>query len=97
MLKGGVLKLDRAAWLERVRAEGIPAEGGYAPLYQDAMFASQGFKRMTMPPEVPYGPLAAVEAAAPWNVLLTQNMLLGTQRDLQDIVDALDKVAEENA
>ena len=52
---------------------------------------------MTMPPEAPYGPLTAVEAAAPWNVLLTQNMLLGTQRDLQDIVDAFDKVAEEKA
>lgn len=52
---------------------------------------------MTMPLEAPYGPLTAVEAAAPWNVLLTQNMLLGTQRDLQDIVDAFDKVAEEKA
>ncbi len=97
VLKGEVLNLDRAAWLERVRAEGIPAEGGYEPLYRDPMFASQSFKRMTMPPEAPYGPLTAVEAAAPWNVLLTQNMLLGTQRDLQDIVDAFDKVAEEKA
>lgn len=96
MLKGEVLKLDRTAWLQQVRAEGIPAAGGYEPLYRDPMFVSKGFKRMTMPPEAPYGPLPVVERAAPWNILLTQNMLLGTQRDLQDIVDAFDKVAEAN-
>ena len=85
--------LTRAEFCKAMAAEGVPANGCYNPLYTDKMFKSRDFKRMTAPATNPYEPLPVVEEAAPLCVYLTQNMLLGTEDDLKDIVAAMDKVA----
>ena len=92
-LKPEVAGMDRRAWIQALRAEGIPAAAGYVPLYHDPMLKSRNFMRMTAPPEAAYGPLPVVEEASQNAVLLEQYLLLGTQRDLEDIVTAMDKVA----
>jgi dTDP-4-amino-4,6-dideoxygalactose transaminase len=94
VLKGEELGMTRDEWLKAVQAEGIPAFRGYSPLYNDEMFISQSFKRMTAQSQRVQLPLPQVEAAAPWNVLLGHNILLGTDQDLEDVVAAFDKVAE---
>ena len=50
-------------------------------------------RRSELSRETPHYPLPVVEEAAPLCVYLTQNMLLGTEEDLKDIVAAMDKVA----
>ena len=92
-LKEDVLGMSRDEFCKAMGAEGVPANGCYNPLYTDKMFKSRDFKRMTAPATNPYESLPVVEEAAPLCVYLTQNMLLGTEEDLKDIVAAMDKVA----
>lgn len=97
--------LSREGFLKALRAEGVPASGGYAPLNKDAAvtaaLASPGFERI-------YGKetLAALAErnVCPQNdrlceqaVWLTQTMLLGTRRDMDDIVTAVRKVQAHGA
>jgi dTDP-4-amino-4,6-dideoxygalactose transaminase len=97
--------LSRDGFLKAMRAEGVPASGGYAPLNKDASvtaaLASPGYQRI-------YGKdvLATLTArnACPQNdrlckeaVWLTQTMLLGTPRDMDDIVAAVRKVQAHGA
>ncbi len=97
--------LPRARFLEALRAEGVPASGGYAPLTRDpdvvATLASPSFTRI-------YGKKAladrAARSACPVNdrlcdeaVWLTQTMLLGTRQDMDDIVAAVRKVQAHGA
>lgn len=92
--------LSRAGLLEALRAEGVPASGGYTPLNRApsvvATLASPAFMRV-------YGQEALATLAernhCPENdrlcdeaVRLTQTMLLGTRRDMDDIVAAVQKV-----
>lgn len=97
--------LSREGFLKALRAEGVPASGGYAPLNKDgavtAALASPGFQRI-------YGRETLAELAerneCPQNdrlcseaVWLTQTMLLGSRRDMDDIVTAVRKVQAHGA
>ena len=92
--------LPRSAFLKALAAEGVPASGGYAPLpaqpfLEDAL-SSRGFKAIYSKARLD----ACREAArCPQNerlcaeaVWLTQTMLLGTTRDMDDIAEAVQKV-----
>lgn len=92
--------LPRAAFLKALRAEGVPASGGYSPLNKEpflaSTFASTGYQRI-------YG-AAALESArersrTPQNdrlceeaVWLTQTMLTGPREDMDHIVEAVSKI-----
>jgi dTDP-4-amino-4,6-dideoxygalactose transaminase len=92
--------LSRAQFLKALAAEGVPASGGYSPLntqpFLEETFATRGFKAIY--------PVEALEGwrdrnRCPQNdrlcseaVWLTQTMLLGPRRDMDDIADAVLKV-----
>ncbi|HSK09361.1 MAG TPA: DegT/DnrJ/EryC1/StrS family aminotransferase [Vicinamibacterales bacterium] len=97
--------LPRAGFLRALRAEGVPASGGYTPLNTSAgvteTLASRSYVSI-------YGKerLAALAErnACPANdrlcqeaVWLTQNVLLGSRSDMDDIVGAVRKVQAHGA
>jgi perosamine synthetase len=92
--------LPRATFLKALRAEGIPASGGYAPLnkepYLKSTFSSRGYQA-----------IYAKERIAHWEernqcpendrlceegVWFTQNMLLGARREMEQIAEAIRKI-----
>ena len=92
--------LPRSRFLEALKAEGIPAAGGYAPLNKEAFLedtlTSRGFRRI-------YGERAFADwrerNQCPQNdrlcgeaVWLGQTMLLGPRRDMDQIAEAARKV-----
>jgi dTDP-4-amino-4,6-dideoxygalactose transaminase len=92
--------LPRSRFLEALRAEGVPASGGYKPLNQEpflrATLDSRGYRRI-YPPEV----LAewAERTRCPVNdrlceegVWFGQTLLLGPRQDVDDIADAIRKI-----
>jgi dTDP-4-amino-4,6-dideoxygalactose transaminase len=97
--------LARAGFLRALRAEGIPCTEGYssglnkAPYLQDA-FQSKNF-RLMYPKEMLDFDRYVEQNHCPRNdqlceetVWLSQNMLLGNQSDMDDIVRALEKIHE---
>lgn len=93
--------LPRDKFLKALKAEGIPASGGYSPLNREPVlrnaFASRAYQRV-------YGKKRLDQVmernlACPQNdrlcteaVWLTQNMLLGPRSDMDQIADAIRKV-----
>lgn len=86
--------ISRAQFLKAMNAEGIPISAGYMPLYTFPCATAADTERViggtidTTP--LPECQRASYEEGA-W---LTQNLLLGTRRDMDDIADALIKVWE---
>ena len=91
-IKPELLGMDREAFTAAMNAEGIPTTGSYNPLYREPMFRSQGFLRQCCQEGFSAEPLPVVEDVAPRAVYFTQNMLLGEQKDMDDILAALAKV-----
>jgi len=93
---------SKQAFLEAVRAEGVPTNGGYGPQNKDGLIeealSSRGYKRL-------YGEKRLnqwrEENVLPGNdqlceeaVGIYQSILLGSQKDMDDIVNAITKVYE---
>jgi dTDP-4-amino-4,6-dideoxygalactose transaminase len=98
--KEAFAELPRERFLAALRAEGVPCSGGYTPLDKEpfvkATLASRGYRKV-FPPET----LAAWEERnrCPANdrlceqaVWLTQTMLLGPRRDMDDVAAAIRKI-----
>ena len=95
--------LPRDTFLKALSAEGIPCSGGYGPQYHDGLMEealnSKGYQRL-----FPKQRLDAYREELnnlPDNDQLTreavwmyQNMLLGDRRDMDDIVNAIQKIYE---
>ncbi len=95
--------LPREKFLAALRAEGIPCDGGYGPQYHDGLMeealSSRGYKRLFSKQRLnryreelynlPDNDQLTREA-----VWFFQNMLLGEQKDMDDIVHAVQKVYE---
>ncbi len=92
--------LSRAQFLTALMAEGIPCSGGYSPLNTET-FIQNAFKSRA------YQRVYAAEVLAGWAerthcpandkicdeaVWFTQNMMLGTRADMDDIVAAVNKI-----
>lgn len=85
--------VTREQFLKALNAEGVPCSAGYpVPLYK------QPFMAEVRPPEGQgaYGDLYLpnAEVACREAIWLSQSLLLGTERDTQDIIDAIEKIAE---
>ena len=92
--------LPRALFLKALTAEGVPVSGGYSPLntqpFLEETFGTRGYKAI-YPAEIlrgwrdrnqcPQNDRLCTEA-----VWLTQTMLLGPRRDMDDVADAVLKV-----
>ncbi|MBI3991010.1 MAG: DegT/DnrJ/EryC1/StrS family aminotransferase [Candidatus Omnitrophica bacterium] len=95
--------VPRAKFIEALNAEGIPASAGYPhPLYKNPLFANKGkgagecqifsslcgskidYTRLNLPV---VERLCAKEA-----IWFVQSMLLGTRKDMEDIVTAMEKI-----
>lgn len=92
--------LPRAAFLKALRAEGVPASGGYSPLNKEPLILAalsrsglegayskarlDGWREQN---RCPQNDRLCTEA-----VWLTQTMLLGPKRDMDDIAEAIRKV-----
>jgi perosamine synthetase len=94
--------LPRSRFLAALSAEGIPCSGGYGPQYRDGLIEdalnSRNFKRAfpkarldRYRAELHYPDNDRLCQEAVW---FTQNMLLGTRSDIDDIADAILKVYE---
>lgn len=102
-----VIGLPREKFIDALVAEGIPASGGYPfPLYQNPMFLNKRFINGAFPLGTPHHedvdyasfrqkcPVSerACNCEAVW---LPQNILLGTEEDMNDVVTAIQKVLED--
>ncbi|MPY90628.1 MAG: aminotransferase class I/II-fold pyridoxal phosphate-dependent enzyme [Luteitalea sp.] len=92
--------LPRAAFLKALAAEGVPASGGYAPLnkepFLEATLTGRGYRAIYSAAQIaeleernrcPKNDRLCDEA-----VWLTQNMLLGSRGDMDQIAEAIRKI-----
>ena len=94
------LRVANPAFIEAMRREGIPCSGGYSlPLYKQPVFLNRAFgprgRSVALP--VNYQTFSCPETEKACNeeaVWLTQNMLLGTEQDMQDVAQAIIKIKE---
>ncbi|MDZ7260637.1 MAG: DegT/DnrJ/EryC1/StrS family aminotransferase, partial [candidate division KSB1 bacterium] len=90
----------KARFIEALKKEGIPASAGYSiPLYTQPVFKKRAFGPLGKPIEmgVDYTTyhLPQVERACYEEAIwFTQNVLLGSQEDMKDIVRAIEKIRE---
>jgi dTDP-4-amino-4,6-dideoxygalactose transaminase len=97
----GMFGFPRQRFVDAVTAEGVPVFAGYVlPLYRQPMFIHQRFGPYTAAgaggaPRPDYGALHLPNVerlCGREGAWMTQNMLLGTREDMQDIVRAFEKV-----
>lgn len=96
--------LSRAKFLKALRAEGVPCSGGYTELnkmpFLENAFQTKYFLKFYPKEQLNYERYAA-ENACPLNeklcneaVWITQNVLLGTRSDMENIAAAIRKIRE---
>ena len=94
--------VPRAKFLDALNAEGVPCSGGYGPQNKDGLIeealSSRGYQRLFSKERLdryrqqnvlPQNDQLCREA-----VWFTQNLLLGTRQDMDDIADAIEKIYE---
>jgi dTDP-4-amino-4,6-dideoxygalactose transaminase len=93
-------------FLRALNAEGISAAGGYGPQNKDGLIDealnSKGFKRLYSPARLKQWKeenlyLPGNDQVCKEAVILTQNVLLGSRQDMDDIVNAVTKIYENRA
>jgi perosamine synthetase len=98
--------LSRAKLIQALRAEGIPCGGGYTEQYLDGLLdeaiESRGFKRLFSAERLrsyreSLQELEGNRQVCATTVVLGQNLLLGSRRDMDDIVEAARKVQKHSA
>src|SRR5690606_1292583 len=85
-----------ADFINAVRAEGVPVEFSYPPIYQNALYASD---QMTWYPGAvrKYKCKVAEELSHERVLTITNEIFLGTKQDIQGVAAALGKVVENAA
>ena len=94
--------LDRAVWLKALQAEGLPLFAGYdTPHYRHKFMLNKNFYSFDgwrkSNPDLDYGKIhlpCAEKAAYEQSCWLPQNVMLGSDRDIDDVADAFRKVYE---
>ena len=94
--------MPRAKFLDALNAEGVLCSGGYGPQNKDGLIEealnSRGYQRLFTKERLdryrqenmlPQNDQLCREA-----VWFTQNLLLGTRQDMDDIADAIEKIYE---
>jgi len=85
--------LPRSRFIEALRAEGIPASPGYEPLHRAP--AITGYRVPGLHTDYSGVSLPVTErACGEEGVWLTQNVLLGTRGDMEDIASAIRKIGD---
>jgi dTDP-4-amino-4,6-dideoxygalactose transaminase len=92
--------LSREAFIEAMRAEGIPCSSGYVPLYKAPAF--QNLERIPFIPKSLSKKMDYSEVSLPnteracykESIWFRQTMLLGSREDMEDIAAAIEKIKE---
>lgn len=88
----------KSVFVDAMRKEGIPTSPGYSiPLYKQPVFLNKAFGPRGKAIELPVDYSKAVcpeteKACYEEAIWFTQNILLGTQQDMDDIVEAITKI-----
>lgn len=88
--------LPREKFIKALNAEGIYCSPGYVSLYKQPLFNREEIRRVT-DSKIDYKNMYlenAEKAGEKEGIWLTQNMLLGTKEDIDDIADAIIKIYE---
>ena len=86
--------VPREKFFDAMRAEGVNTYAGYKPLYREKVFDNQDDDFPWLK-DIDYARISCAETeliADYQSVWLTQNHLLGNDRDTQDIINAFEKV-----
>ena len=94
--------VPKEKFLEALRAEGIPGSGGYGPQNKDGLIEealnSRGYKRLFSEARLKQwreqNHLPGNDQLCKEAVVFTQNILLGSRSDMDDIVNAIAKIHE---
>jgi dTDP-4-amino-4,6-dideoxygalactose transaminase len=97
-----VFDFPRSRFIEALAAEGIPASPGYViPLHRQPMFLNRAFGPYTgyrsARPDIDVAAVGLPNCeriSEREGVWLTQNMMLGTRTDLDDVIRAVERVYE---
>jgi len=92
----GFKGLSIGDFIDALNAEGIPCSGGYGPLYRDGIFQSPiTYRPVTRNPDY-YSNLylPVTEELSRKTIWIFHSVLLGSKRDMEDIVDAVVKIKE---
>ena len=95
---GRLSGVPRSIFLSALAAEGIPASGGYVPLYKEGFLAEAKAFTLKTPAFLDRDYSKSVcpetEKASKEGIWLPQNLLLGSRKDMDDVVGAFQKVIE---
>ncbi len=86
---GGVSK---ERFVQALAEEGIPASAGYTPIQKQPLFKTEEVQRITSGLDYSSVELPLADKACDETVWITQNALLGSEQDMNDIADAIAKV-----
>ena len=94
--------VPRGTWLKALAAEGIPVSPGYVvPLYKQPLFTKAAFGPFTASvdqnPKLDFGSMhlpVCEQICAGEGSWIYQNVLLGSRSDMDDVVNAFEKVYE---
>lgn len=92
--------LRRDTFIKALNAEGIPCSPGYVPLYKEPIFSSEDVKRILKflgREEIDYPSIHLPNTEKACNeegIWFYQSMLLGDERDINDIVEAIGKIRD---
>ena len=98
--------LSRDKFAKAVAAEGVPCGAIYHEQYHDGLLdeaiASRGFKRLWSAERLKayrdgFQELKGNQQVCETTVAMTQNLLLGERKDMEDIVEAIRKVQAHSA
>ncbi len=79
----------RDEFVDALNAEGIPAVAGYSPLSESQAMMSAAEEH---PGRISLTPRPNLESVAGDAVWITQDLLMGTRRDIDDLVEAVAKI-----
>lgn len=86
--------LAKNRFVEALCAEGIPAHAGYTPIQKQPLFETDEVKRITSGVDYFSVKLPEADRACEQTVWITQNALLGTEKDMDDIKSSILKIQE---
>lgn len=87
--------ISRDKFLSAIRAEGIPCQNGYVPLYKMGAFNTPNFRK-SIGTKRDYTNMFlenTERAYAEEAIWIPGNVLLGSRRDMDSIIDAFDKIS----
>jgi len=86
--------VSKERFVQALTAEGIPAHAGYTPIQKQPLFKTEEVRRITSGLDYSSVELPAADKACEQTVWITQNALLGSEKDMDDIKSSIVKIQE---